>query len=720
MPEEESEKQELRFQVAPHIVQDLGLNLYTTLPRVIVEFVANAYDADSPDVEIEIDPVKINDARSALKKEWEKENIDKKYAEPKSSDALDDDKKAKIEKQTPLGERLLSEDVQITVTDHGHGMSRDDLANKFLIAGRRRRDEEEVRTKGKKRLVMGRKGLGKLAGFGVARRVQLITRKEGESHATKITLDYDELIKKRLAQDVEVPDERLEDGGGLEPSGTKIILSKLVYGPMGSKMETIANQIGDHFALIKPDEFKITLNKTAVSPTPRDFVYGHPHPTLPFDKLVKHSYKTEEGEEVEYEYRIRFTSPSQHLNARERGVRVYAHERLASAPELLDMKTGIHGFNNTHYLDGIVQADFIDDQKKVDYIATDRQSLRWESSLLAPMRDHLSAEMEKACNEYQKSRETTAKATVRNDPFTKDRIQKSKLPKHKKNLAYRIAATLAAVCDQSVADDTYKKQLPIFIEGLVQGNLLQSLSDLANSDHPDFHRLIGQVMELTNNELGDFLRIVEGRLSAIDALKKICEGVDFKKSNNETELHNLFEQSPWLIDPTFTQFLISDETESTFNKKLNEQLGIGASVPSAYSPLTVAEANPLETNKRPDLVFLLANVGLKRIVIVELKAPNTPLHKEHLDQLEDYMRKTEEWLKHKHQNNFDVEGILIGSYQPGNSSDKVKRLDFHIEQYMRGAKWKVFDILEVLDRTKLAHKELLDVYNKLLSEADDA
>lgn len=37
----------LMFKVAPHIVEDLGLNLYTTLPRVLVEFIANAYDADS-------------------------------------------------------------------------------------------------------------------------------------------------------------------------------------------------------------------------------------------------------------------------------------------------------------------------------------------------------------------------------------------------------------------------------------------------------------------------------------------------------------------------------------------------------------------------------------------------------------------------------------------------------------------------------------------------
>jgi hypothetical protein len=49
----------LKFKVAPHIVEDLGLNLYTTLPRVLVEFVANAYDAVSPFARIQYDVAQI-------------------------------------------------------------------------------------------------------------------------------------------------------------------------------------------------------------------------------------------------------------------------------------------------------------------------------------------------------------------------------------------------------------------------------------------------------------------------------------------------------------------------------------------------------------------------------------------------------------------------------------------------------------------------------------
>jgi hypothetical protein len=52
----------LRFHVAPHILQDLGLNPYPTLPRVLVELVSNAYDADSASVRITFDTEKIQQA----------------------------------------------------------------------------------------------------------------------------------------------------------------------------------------------------------------------------------------------------------------------------------------------------------------------------------------------------------------------------------------------------------------------------------------------------------------------------------------------------------------------------------------------------------------------------------------------------------------------------------------------------------------------------------
>src|SRR5438067_6118658 len=88
--------QPLTFKVAPHIVEDLGLNLYTTLSRVLVEFVANSYDADSPHVDLRFDAAKIKAAREVLKKEFE---LDK----AKAGDGA----------VAPLETRVLPADIQI-------------------------------------------------------------------------------------------------------------------------------------------------------------------------------------------------------------------------------------------------------------------------------------------------------------------------------------------------------------------------------------------------------------------------------------------------------------------------------------------------------------------------------------------------------------------------------------------------------------------------------
>jgi hypothetical protein len=117
----------LRFTVAPHIVQDLGLNLYTSLPRVLVEFVANAYDADSPTAEIRMDFERIVEARKEMKNQWEIERLETELANRKG---------AITPEVQRLSERTLPEQIEIVIEDRGHGMSRDDLEQKFLVAGR--------------------------------------------------------------------------------------------------------------------------------------------------------------------------------------------------------------------------------------------------------------------------------------------------------------------------------------------------------------------------------------------------------------------------------------------------------------------------------------------------------------------------------------------------------------------------------------------------------
>jgi hypothetical protein len=692
--------QPLRFVVAPHIVQDLGINLYTSLSRVLVEFVANAHDADATSITIAMDKAAIDQARRGISAAF-------RY----------DVKMFEIEKKPyhPLEERTLPPALQIVIEDNGHGMSRTDLQDKYLHAGRRRREEEKAVRSPKGRVLMGRKGLGKLAGFGVARVMTLISRAAGEAHATKITLDYAELIRQRDTKDISIPETTLEDGGNLPATGgTRIILTHLFYSGTGNRMDTVENEIGDHFGQIDPEDFAVRLNGQPVEPTPRNLVFAWPEPDQPIDRMIDKEILIEDGRSLKFKYRMRFTARGEALNAKERGVRVYAHRRLAAIASLLQADTNMHGFRMTDYLDGVVIADFIDDQP-ADYIATDRQGLRWDTPLLQPMYEFLSAEIKEACKQRQKRLDDDAPAVVVGDAWTKQEIESAGLSKRHEKLAYRIASTLESVFKKGVGDNEYKTYLPPIVRGLGHGGVLTAISKMAAQERPDLHAVAVQITKLTAEELDHFLSVMRGRLDGITALKKICEAVDFKKSNNEGELHALFNQCPWLIDPTFFEFLATNQTEESVYQRLAKDLQIGAFVPSDYDPTAKSEVEEFGRNLRPDLVFLLGNVSLSRLVIVELKAPNTPLYGEHYRQLQDYVLQAEEFLRRKAPDSpCSVSGILIGSMPDASSKAKdVRWLFAEIEKTRNIGQCRVYDILHVLRRTEDAHREILEAEKRV-------
>ncbi len=149
---------------------------------------------------------------------------------------------------------------------------------------------------------------------------------------------------------------------------------------------------------------------------------------------------------------------------------------------------------------------------------------------------------------------------------------------------------------------------------------------------PNLDQVVHELIRLSRDELDQFAGSVKARLNGIAALRKIVEHDGFKKNRNEKKIQELFEECRWLVDPTYTQFLLAaDVSLSTVFHKLAKELKIGAFAPTG-------------DKKEPDLVFLLGNEALRKIVIVELKASNIDLEVEHLNQLEYYMQRATEWL----------------------------------------------------------------------------
>ncbi len=112
----------------------------------------------------------------------------------------------------------------ITIEDSGSGMTEQELRNEYLVVANDRRSRKGDRTKQLKRLVKGRKGIGKFAGLMVANIMEIETTARGKT--TRVVIAKDDLLN--ASRDLERIDLPLTVALAAEGvSGTKVKLSSL-------------------------------------------------------------------------------------------------------------------------------------------------------------------------------------------------------------------------------------------------------------------------------------------------------------------------------------------------------------------------------------------------------------------------------------------------------------------------------------------------------------
>ena len=170
MPEQEQNSEKLVMRFDPRTIEHLGIKMYSRVPSALAELIANSYDAKAKEVII----------------------------------TLED-----------------GENKKISVKDDGEGMLFKEINDKFLIIGRNRREEEGVYSSDGKRKVTGKKGLGKLALFGIGDTINIETIKNGE----KVTFELDWNKLKSSSKDYRP--ESIRGSASEKERGTKITLTNL-------------------------------------------------------------------------------------------------------------------------------------------------------------------------------------------------------------------------------------------------------------------------------------------------------------------------------------------------------------------------------------------------------------------------------------------------------------------------------------------------------------
>ena len=538
----------------------LGENNYGRRDVALVELVANAWDAGATNVQLTI----------------------------------------------PHGSEYDQKRSRITIADNGSGMSPEAIDADYLRVGRNRRTAGGGAAP-HGRAVMGRKGIGKLAGFGMAECVDVCTWRDGV--CTEFTLDSAAL----LAEDGTVEKKAIVGRSrpvrpAEGPSGTMVTLRSLKHvGPpdVGKLHEAIARR----FSRVSTGQMQITINSEALRVPDIDFMYSSPEGD---------GYKESEiapGLCVSYRYGFaRKPIRSKELQ----GFVILARNRAVQAPPFFfDVEARASGQHSTKYVTGEIVADFIDPDgtsDSLDIVSTDRQRIDWEDDRVAGFREWGEKLVREILRECADLRGDAATADLSADPDLCSRINVLDAPSQKQVRSFLKQLGKSEASEERLAD---------LADSLVQAYEFRQFHDFVScleevGEDPDrLVETLARLREWRVLESRAIREVVEGRLALVDKFERMVQALRAETANTRSDggenLHDLLAEFPWLLNPDW-QTLAEERSVTKQLRKWHSDDGIGSA-------------------ERFDF---LALEGESMFVVVEIKRPGKAVSRSEIRQLEDY------------------------------------------------------------------------------------
>jgi hypothetical protein len=691
---------EFGLKIQGGMLEALGINMYSTLGKCLVEFLANGYDAEATKVDISIPFHDIEKARVKVRAAAKK-RVEEKKAEPFTV------------LTTPL-----PESIQVMIRDDGHGMTPNDIENKFLPFNRNRRFDAKLnketdqlnRSENNKRQVMGRKGLGKLAGFGAAELVVIRTKRAGATYATEFRLDYSVLKEKENVGTARIPAKYIE-GLAKGQHWTEVRLSRLKCDAVKVGRAALEETLTGNFYGILPADFAMNINGATIAPQPVDYEFRYPVRLQP-GEFAKDGIEFDVIGKIPFEIAVMFRKRNDNLPAGKRGARIYCTNRLAAGPSLFDLPTGMHGFHNISYMECVVKADAFD-HLGIDLINTNRSQLK-EGEIVQTFLARVVEVMKLGVAAHAKFRDEQAEDEVKKSPAGAGLLKViERLPENTRKPARALLKKLAA--DHGANSKEFAEMAPLVVDCMNASDVLIRLIELG-SDATTVRQVADALRELATIEKSDALKLYRGRKSGIGALETLIRKGEelWGKKGIEAELHGLLKQAPWLIHPEFGKYAASDENLTKVYGRLAKALEIDKFAKGEDT------SKPEKEKKRPDLVFIMGpahSPGDGEVVVVELKSPTVPLEFDHLGQLKYYMNRVSDELQSELGKKVVVRGVLIGRRGPASSiAEGVYQLRKEEEKVGPETMWEVKDISQLVDTALKVHIEEIDALEADLPE----
>jgi hypothetical protein len=492
------------------VLDALGINLYSNAAAVLSELVANAYDADATRVTIS----------------W-KEN----------------------------GE-------QIIVSDDGVGMTADELNERFLKVGYKKRESEGLRSEKWGRPFMGRKGIGKLSVFSIARTITLYSAKNGESHGLRIVVgDLENAIQAGVPYHPEAIDDVPTEYAG---QGTTLCLDDLKTKRADLTANALRKRLARRFDVLDqtPREqggFYIEVNGKPITYADRqelkklEFIWEFGAETLPSEALpddatrfVVSNPPLKPG--TDWVVRGWFGTakvPTDLTNDREAGslknIIVLARKRpiQEGIVEKLDFSR-IFG----NYVTGQIEADFLDlDGEWEDIATSDRQRLIEDDERVLALQAFLREAFKKAADEWSENRpKKEAKDALAKYPKIREWVETR--PPWQRPAAEKMIGTVASL--ELEDKNGPKDKADLFRAGVLafeRVGLRQASDDLEQLSSVTADSLLPLLGAQDAYEAGLWVDILRSRVEAIAQFRRITND-----DQKEVVLQEHLFKHLWLLD----------------------------------------------------------------------------------------------------------------------------------------------------------------------------
>lgn len=652
------------MKIETKIVDKLGLKLYDKVSAVVAELVANSYDADAELVTIKLPLGKALAVRK--------------------------------------GKKLEDKGHVIEVIDDGHGMTPKEANKFYLKVGKDRRldPKQGNLSRQKKRPVMGRKGIGKLAPFGVCRTIEI--RSAGgpkTSKGFKVThfeMDYKAILKGTSDDRDNYHPRPLADDEKFDARPGTVIRLKNFLPRVVPDKETFSRQLAYRFTPL-PD-FKIVVKDSKNdSPEPSFAITQQDIPLADNTKVIvdDRPVKTETGESLKVTGWIAMAKEP-YKNVEFAGVRIYARGKIVAITRDFGSPAGFTGeFVARSYLVGELHADWLDEEE--DLIQTHRQDILWSTEL----GQSLSAWGQLILKEVARKGREPRRESVKNAFIKASRLKEIAAERFEdpelRSAALELGEKIGGFASEDeLQDEDYVSGLREIILTVAPHKLLvdtfRKIEQMAVNGKIEVRELVKLFNTSRIAQLASYGQIAEEKLKAIDLLEDLIR----KDGTPERDFQSILEDAPWLIYPTWIPITANQSLEtfrSAFQAWYKKQHG--------QDIITTAQIDSGGT--RPDFILLDLD---NQLVIIEIKPPKHAFNDEDYKRLETYYDSIKNFMELNPtlQKNFPlgIKVVLIRDSEKVSSTQKKAMKHLTDEKALESFRWE-----ELLANTKKAHEAFL-------------